>query len=68
MPHFKIEMDRGRGWEIRTQGDHADASVNYLVSILPAYAVGYPHRAYLDGKLVAEIVKPRGANSKVIVH
>ena len=54
MAHIRIEMDRGRGWEVRQEGD-ADVTAERLIEMLPAYAASYPHRAFLDGALVGEI-------------
>ncbi len=53
---LRIEMDRldGLGWRLRGEGAFAGTVVEIL-SGLPAYAIQYPHRAYLDGVLVAEI-------------
>ena len=54
MAHIRIEMDRGRGWEVRQEGD-ADTTAEALVEMLPGYASQYSHRAFLDGALVGEI-------------
>jgi hypothetical protein len=50
--HIRIEMDRGAGWELRSEGD-ADATVDHVREQLDAYAIQYPHRAWVDGELVA---------------
>lgn len=53
MTHLTIEMDRGNGWEVRSEGD-GDFTAEQAAASLPAYAVQYPHRALLDGVVVAE--------------
>jgi hypothetical protein len=52
MPSLRIEFDRGNGWEVRNEGT-ADVTADQVRASLPTYAVSYPHRAWLDGKLVA---------------
>lgn len=52
MAHLTIEMDRGNGWEVRSEGD-ADCTPEQIARSLPAYAIQYPHRALLDGVVVA---------------
>lgn len=52
MAQFRIEVDRGNGWQIRAGG--AGATVEQIVAVLPSYCLQYPHRAYVDGVLVAE--------------
>jgi hypothetical protein len=52
MAHIRIEMDRGRGWELRSGGD-VTATIEQVIASLPAYAVSYPHRALVDGEVVA---------------
>lgn len=64
MAHVKIEMDRGNGWEIRQEGD-ADVSPGELSDLLPRYAISYPHRAFIDGVLIAEALRPHGLRGKV---
>ncbi len=54
MPHIRIEMDRGAGWELRAEGDVPEAEPDRVRADLLAYAVLYPHRGYLDGQLVGE--------------
>jgi hypothetical protein len=49
---LRIEMDRGRGWELRGEGAFA-GTVGQITKQLPAYAIQYPHRALLDGVVVA---------------
>jgi hypothetical protein len=64
MAHVVIEMDRGAGWETRQEGD-ADVTAEALVEMLPAYAIRYAHRAFLDGALIAEALRPHGTRGKV---
>lgn len=59
MAHIRIEMDRGRGWETRQEGD-ADVTADRLAEMLPAYAAQYAHRAFLDGALVASVSRVAG--------
>jgi hypothetical protein len=49
---LRIEMDRGRGWELRGEGAFT-GTVEEITRKLPAYAIQYPHRALLDGVVVA---------------
>ena len=68
MAQVKIEMDRGFGWETRQEGDAA-VDVADLVAMLPSYAIQYPHRAFLDGALIATAERPCGRRGKVrMVH
>jgi hypothetical protein len=67
MAHLVIEMDRGMGWEVRSQGDANGVDAAALVEYLPAFAIQYPHRAFLDGVLVAEAQRPHGRRGKVVV-
>ena len=54
---LRIEMDRGNGWELRAEGPiPADTSQDTINHNLLAYAVQYPHRALIDGKVVARVV------------
>jgi len=53
MAHLTIEMDRGNGWEVRSEGD-GDFTADQVAASLSAYAIQYPHRAVLDGAVVAE--------------
>jgi hypothetical protein len=55
--HVLIEMDRGNGWERRQEGD-AKVTVEQVRNLLPAYAISYPHRAFVDGKLVGSAEPP----------
>jgi hypothetical protein len=48
MAHIRIEMDLGLGWELRVDG-YADSTVEQVVAQLSAYAIQYPHRAFVDG-------------------
>lgn len=58
MPTLRIEMDRGDGWEIRSEGI-VDATAEQAAASLQAYAVRYPHRALLDGEIVGTAAAPR---------
>jgi hypothetical protein len=64
MAHVVIEMNRGDGWEVRQEGD-VDVTAAALADMLPAYAISYPHRAFIDGTLVAEALRPHGLRGKV---
>lgn len=59
MAHVRIEMDRGNGWTTRQEG-HVAATAADLAKVLPGYALQYPHRAWLDGRLVAEVPAQQG--------
>jgi hypothetical protein len=49
-----IELDRGHGWQRRAEGKiPADTSTARIEADLRAYAIQYPHRALLDGRVVA---------------
>lgn len=50
---IRIEMNRGKGWEVRQEGA-ATVTVEQIQAALPAYCIQYPHRAFIDGVLVAE--------------
>jgi hypothetical protein len=65
MARLRIEMDRGAGWELRREGD-ADTTAEQVRDALAAYAVQFPHRALLNGKIVATALPPRhnGSNSQ----
>lgn len=52
MPHVLIQYDRGDGWQTRQDG-HADVTADALAEMLPRYAIQFPHRAWLEGKLIA---------------
>jgi hypothetical protein len=50
MKTLTIELDRGRGWEVRAEGRiPADAPTARLTADLRAYAIQYPRRALVDG-------------------
>ena len=49
---LRIEMDRGNGWELRSEGEFA-GTVAQIAKALPSYAIQYPHRAVLNGEVVA---------------
>ena len=57
MAHVRIEFDRGMGWETRQEGDVDLAPIGGIEGI-PTYVAGYatrwPHRAIIDGAVVAE--------------
>jgi hypothetical protein len=53
MAQVRIEVLRAGTWAVRQNGA-ADVTAADLVARLPAYAIQYPHRAYLDGVLVVE--------------
>jgi hypothetical protein len=56
MRTLRIEMNRGRGWELRAEGRiPADITVEQIEHDLHAYAVQYRHRALLDGVEVARV-------------
>lgn len=64
MAHILIQMDRGNGWETRQEGDAAISSDD-LAAMLPSFTLTYPHRAFLDGVLVATSERKR--NGRVVV-
>jgi hypothetical protein len=64
MVYIKIEMDRGTAWETRQEG-LCDVTADQLVAKLPDYAIQYSHRAFLDGVLIAEALRPHGLRGKV---
>ena len=56
---LRIEMNRGRGWELRAEGRiPASVTIERIERELEAYAIQYPHRALLDG---TEVVQSGGA-------
>jgi len=59
MAKVRIELNRGRGWEMRQEGDHP-ITADELAASLGGYAVQYPHRAYLDGVLIATATPVKG--------
>jgi hypothetical protein len=52
--HLRIEVDRCRGWELRSEGDvgAGDVTPEVLRDQLRSYALQYPHRAIVDGEVV----------------
>lgn len=66
MAHVVIEMDRGMGWEVRQEGA-VDVTAADLAGMLPAYAIQYPHRAFLDGALIATATRPHGKRGKAVL-
>jgi hypothetical protein len=51
---LRIEMDRGNGWELRSEGQVPnDATIEFITVCLRNYAIQHPHRAVLDGVVVA---------------
>lgn len=67
MANIRIEMDRGNGWEVRQEGEIIAITSEHLVAQLPHYAIQYPHRAFLDGALIAEARRPHGRRGKVVI-
>ena len=59
MVQLRIEFDRqdGQGWRVRSEGEFV-GTVEQVKAALPGYAIQYPHRAFLDGVLVAEAAPP----------
>ena len=56
MVSVRIEMDRGAGWETRQVGEldqDPAAIVATIKATLPGYCAQYPHRALVDGVIVA---------------
>lgn len=55
MAHLAIEMDRGRGWEIRQEGEIPNSiSIDQIALDLRSFAYSpYRHRARLNGVVVA---------------
>lgn len=49
---LRIEMDRGNGWELRGEGEFT-GTTEQITEQLPAYAIQYPHRALVDGEVIA---------------
>lgn len=62
--HVRVEMDRGNGWEVRQEG-HTSVTADEAAAQLPHYTLTYPHRVFLDGKLVASSERRR--NGRVVV-
>jgi len=47
-------MDRGQGWEVRAEGKiPANTTTASITQNLRAYAIQYPHRALVNGRIVA---------------
>lgn len=67
MAHIRIELDRGAGWQLRQEGN-MPLSADQLAALLPGYCSQYPHRALIDGRVVAEVRRPRYLASKVLRH
>ena len=63
----RIEMDRGRGWELRHEGITM-LTEEQAAAQLPAYCAQWPHRIWLEGRLIAEVREPRYLRSVVIRH
>jgi len=65
MPFLRIEMDRGRGWELRGEGEIADVGADLAVlrKQLDTYAVQYAHRALVDGVVVL-VLDPKRSNRR----
>jgi len=63
MAHVRIEMDRGKGWEVRQEGD-MNLTAEELIRLLPDYCIQYSHRVFLDGKLIATGERPYGRRGK----
>jgi hypothetical protein len=60
MKTLRIELDRGRGWEVRAEGPiPAETSTARIAADLQAYALQYPHRALLDGVEIAHTLPDR---------
>lgn len=53
---LRIEMDRGRGWELRAEGRiPAGTDAARIEQDLRAYAIQHPHRALVEGIEVARV-------------
>jgi hypothetical protein len=54
MRTLRIEMHRGRGWQLRAEGKiSVEITTEQIERDLQEYAIQYPHRALLDGVEVA---------------
>jgi hypothetical protein len=54
MKMLRIEMDRGGGWELRAEGSLPYGTPTARIEAdLRSYAVQHPHRALLDGEMIA---------------
>ncbi len=53
--HLRIEMNRGSGWETRSEG-HVPSQTSHgeIMSQLKNYAIQHPHRALVNGEVVGE--------------
>ena len=53
---LRIEVNRGRGWQLRAEGRiPASVTVEQIKRDLQDYAFQYPHRALVDGVEVARV-------------
>lgn len=66
MANIRIEMDRGMGWETRQEGE-IEITADALASTMPAYAIQYPHRAFIDGTLIVEAQRPHGRRGNPVI-
>jgi hypothetical protein len=57
MSTLRIEMDRGNGWEVRSEGQ-SGVSLDSIRTGLSAYAIQYPHRAVTTDAVIVAV--PRG--------
>jgi hypothetical protein len=62
MAHFRIEFDRGNGWELRVEGD-ADADMDRLRKEARTYGRRHPARLLADGSHLI-VTAPRGKLTK----
>ena len=54
MSTLRVEIDKGDGWELRAEGYITTAtSVDEIAADIRSYAIQHPHRAFLNGVLVA---------------
>jgi hypothetical protein len=51
---------------VRQEGA-VDVTADALAGMLPGYAIQYPHRAFIDGNLVAEARRPHGRRGKAVL-
>ena len=65
MSQVRIELNRGRGWEVRQEGDHP-ITADELANQLAGYAIEYPHRAFLDGQLIASAKPVKGQHQGLV--
>jgi hypothetical protein len=53
---LRVEMDRGRGWEVRAGGEiPTNTTLARIEGDLRADAIQHPHRALVDGCVVAMV-------------